>query len=149
MKTIAIVVLTFCAGVVATAGELATVSATIQGARATFSSEQAGKITQGSVALLASCSYLNPKPRWGAGPTEPQSLSDAKKQSHLHLAFSKPHKVEISTEKVTLQVRELVVTLPLNTAGIWVRTDDKVVYLAMFERTAAENLQKLLDESTP
>ncbi len=34
--------------------------------------------------------------------------------------------------------------VPLVTAGIWVRTDDGVMYFAMFEHTASEDLQKLL-----
>ena len=58
--------------------------------------------------------------------------------------FSSPVKVEVPIEKVTLQVHEMVISLPLVTAGIWVRTDDGVMYFAMFEHTASEDLQKLL-----
>jgi hypothetical protein len=89
---------------------------------------------------------MEAKPKWGA-PAEPQSIADALKQSHLHLVFSSAHKVEIPTEKVALQVREIVISLPLTVAGIWVRTDDGVQYFAMFDHTACEELQKQLDKA--
>jgi hypothetical protein len=69
------------------------------------------------------------------------------KQSHLQLEFSNDQKIEIPIYKMTLQAREIVITLPLNTAGIWVRTDDGVMYFAMFNYKAMEHLQKLLDEA--
>lgn len=95
---------------------------------------------------MESCGYREAKPNWGA-PGEPQTIADAEKRSHLHLVFSSAHEVEIPTEKVSLQVREMVISLPLTTAGIWVRTDDGVQYFAMFDHTACENLQKQLDRA--
>jgi hypothetical protein len=41
----------------------------------------------------------------------------------------------------------MVISLPLATAGIWVRTKDGVMYLAMFDAAARDGLQKLLDDA--
>jgi hypothetical protein len=64
---------------------------------------------------------MDAKPKWAA-PAEPQSIAGAQKRSDLHMMFSRPVKVGVPTGKVTLQVRKMVIRLPLVTAGIWVRT---------------------------
>ena len=146
MKKIAITLLTVLTTVFVTAAETTNVTAMIKGKRVEFSSDDRALLVQKSFDLLASCGYMDAKPKWGA-PSQPQSIADAQKQSHLHLVFSSAHKVKIPTEKVTLQVREIVISLPLNTAGIWVRTDDGVQYFAMFDHTVCEELQKQLDKA--
>jgi hypothetical protein len=146
MKKIAIMFLTVLATGLATAADTTNLTAILKGKRVEFSSDVRAQIILKSVDLLASCGYMDAKPKWGA-PAEPQSIGDAQKQSHLHLVFSRPHKVEIPTEKATLQVREIVISLPLTIAGIWVRTDDGVQYFAMFDHTVCEDLQKELDKA--
>ena len=146
MKKIAAIFLMVLATGLAAAADVTNVTAIIKGKRVEFSSDVRAQIVQKSVDLLASCAYMAAKPKWGA-PAEPQSIADAQKQSHLHLVFSSAHKVEIPTEKVTLQVREIVISLPLTVAGIWARTDDGVQYFAMFDHTACEALQKQLDKA--
>lgn len=128
------------------AAETTNVTAIIQGKRVAFSPDDHAQLVQKSFDLLASCSYRDAKPKWGA-PAQPQSIADAQKQSHLHLVFSSAHQVKIPTEKVTLPVRELVISLPLHTAGIWVRTADGVQYLAKFDHTVCAELQKQLDKA--
>ena len=146
MKKIAIILLTALTTVFAVAAETTNVTAIIKGTRVKFSSDDHAQLVQKSFALLASCGYMDAKPKWGT-PSQPQSIADAQKQSHLHLVFSSAHKVKIPTENVTLQVREIVISLPLNTAGIWVRTDNGVQYFAMFDHSVAEELQKELDKA--
>lgn len=146
MKKIAITLLTVLTTVFVTAAETTNVTAMIKGKRVEFSSDDRALLVQKSFDLLASCGYMDAKPKWGA-PSQPQSIADAQMQSHLHLVFSSAHKVKIPTEKVSLQVREIVISLPLNTAGIWVRTDDGVQYFAMFDHTVCGELQKQLDKA--
>lgn len=146
MKKITIGFLTALMAVFAQAADTTHVFVTIKGNRMEFSSDTRAQIVRRSVDLLASCGFMESKPKWGA-PAEPQSMADVQKQSHLHLIFSSPRKVEVPTEKLTLQVRDLVISLPLTTAGIWVRTDDGISYFAMFDHTAAEQLQKSLNEA--
>ena len=102
------------------------------------------KLVQRSIDLLAGSAYMNANPNWGA-PTEPQTIADAKKEPHLHLVFSKPRKVEIPILNVAVKAQEMVITLPLKRAGIWVRTNNGVTYFAKFKPLDAESLQKLLD----
>ena len=118
----------------------------IGGGRIELSADIRSQIGQRSVDLLASCAYMNAKPNWGAA-REAQTMADAQKQSHLHLVFSSPQKIEVPSEKITVRAREMVITLPLKTAGIWVRTDDGILYFAMFEHTVADRLQRLLHDA--
>lgn len=109
------------------AADMTTFSATIDGRNLEFSAQLRPKVVEKSFALLASCACKIAKPNCGAGPTQPKSMAVAEKQSHLRLAFSTPVKIAVPIEKVTLSAREMVITLPLNTGGIWVRMGDGVV----------------------
>jgi len=99
-----------------------------------------------SVALLASCEYADLKPKWGA-PAEPKSMAEIEKKSHLRFVFATPRSVEIPVMKMTLKVKEMVIKMPLITGGIWVRTDDGVIYLSKFSHTVVQDLDKLLLEA--
>ena len=104
MKRMAIILLTVLVTGLATAADTTNVTAIIKGKHVEFSSDVRAQIVLKSVDLLASCGYMDAQSKLGA-PAEPQSIGDAQKQSHLHLVFSRAHKVAIPTEKVTLQVR--------------------------------------------
>jgi hypothetical protein len=146
MKKIATISLLVLAAVFAAPGATTNVTAVIKGKSVEFNPDIRGQVAQKSIDLLASCGYVNPKPKWGAAPTEPKSMADAQKESHVHLLFSTPINVEVPIEQVTVHVDEMVISLPLVTAGIWVRTDDRVMYFAMFSHTAYEGLHKVLAE---
>lgn len=146
MIKIAIIFLTVLTTVFATAADTTNITAIIKGKRLEFSTGMRAEAVQKSVELLASCAYMNAKPNWGAGGSEPSSIAEAQKQSHLHLVFANPTQVDVPIEKVTLKVREMVISLPLVIGGIWVRTDDGAMYFAKFNHKARENLQKVLDE---
>jgi hypothetical protein len=147
MKTIAIIFLTMWMAAFAEAAGTTNIAALINGKRVEFTSDVRAQAAQKAVALLASCAYMNAKPNWGATSIEPQRVADVEKQPHLRLVFSSPVRVEVPIEKVTLQVREIVISLPLATAGIWVRTDDGVQYFAKFDCPLAQELEKILKEA--
>jgi hypothetical protein len=146
MKTIAFILLTLSTGVFGMAPDTTKITATINGKPVEFRSNTRAKLVQRSVALLASCAYMDTTPKWGA-PAQPQTMADAQKHSHLRLVFATPMKVEVPIEKVSLQAREMVITLPVAAAGIWVRTSDGITYLAKFNCTIAGDLQELLDRA--
>ena len=143
MKTIAILLFTAFAMSSVLAEDTKNVTAVIKGKSVEFSPEVRAQVVQKSVDLLSSCIHMDPKPIWGA-PGQPQTIADAQKESHLRLVYSSARIVEVPVEKVTVQVREMVITLPLNTGGIWVRTEDRVIYFAKFSHTTVEELQALL-----
>jgi hypothetical protein len=136
MKKLAIIFLAVLTTSYAVAADTTNLTATIGGKRVKFNSEVRAQTIQKSVDLLASCTYVD-------ASAEPGSIVEAQKQSHLHLVFSTPVKVEVPIVKVTLRVREMVITFPLETAGIWVRTDDGVFYLSKFDHAAGKALQQL------
>lgn len=147
MRNLAILLLTIWTTASAAAADTTNLTAIIKGKRVEFTDRQRAAAVQRSIELLASCAYLNAKPKWGTGGSEPVSITEAQKQSHLQLSFASPTPVAVPIEKVTLQVREMVISLPLVTGGIWVRTNDEVLYLAKFDHLACGNLQKILDEA--
>ena len=146
MKTIAIVFLLGFLAFVALAADTTKVTVVIDGRRVEPSPAVCPQIVERSVDLLVGCAYTSEKPNWGA-PNEPRSMADARKQSHLHLVFSGPRKIEAPIRKGTVQAREIVITLPLTRAGIWVRSDEGTAYFAKFKPVVADRLQKLLDEA--
>jgi hypothetical protein len=143
MKGIVILLFTVLVMSNVMAVETTNITAVIKGKPLKFSPELRAEAVQKSVDLLSSCAYKDLHPKWGT-PANPQSMADAQKDSHMRLVFSSPRKVEVPIEKVTVQVREMVISLPLNTAGIWVRTNDGVLYFAKFSHATAEELRTLL-----
>jgi hypothetical protein len=122
------------------------VSCVVNGKPVQFTPEARTNLVEQSVGLLASCGYMDAKPKWGA-PTEPQSIADARKQSHLDFTFASPRTVEVPVLKTTVRVKEMVISLPLAVGGIWVRTDAGVSYFAMYEYTKSQSIDKLLKEA--
>jgi hypothetical protein len=49
--------------------------------------------------------------------------------------------------KTTVKVREMVIKMPLITGGIWVRTDDGIIYFSKYNYTVLQELEKLLLEA--
>jgi len=131
MKKIAIISLVVSTTVFAMAAETTNVTAIIKGRRLEFSSDDRAQLVQKSCNLLASCGYMEAKPKWGA-PAEPQRIADAQKQSHLHVCSPAPTRLRFPRKK--LQCR----SARWSSACHWprrdlVRTDDGVQYFAMFD----------------
>jgi hypothetical protein len=147
MRTVTAISLLVLAAIFTAPAATTNVTAVIKGKSVALSMPARAQIAQKSLDLLASSAYVDPKPKWGAGSTEPRSMADVQRESHLHLLFSMPVKVQIPIEKVTVQVHEMVISLPLATAGIWVRTDDQVMYFAMFDYKAYDGLHQALDDA--
>lgn len=118
----------------------------IKGKPVLLTPEARTNLVEQSVGLLASCAYMDAKPKWGA-PTEPKSITDAQKESHLYFTFASPRTVEVPVLKTKVRVREMVISLPLAVGGIWARTDEGVSYFAMFEYTNTLAINKLLKEA--
>jgi len=148
MKSTAILVFTALAIGSVMAEDTTKVTAVVTNRPLEFSPELRAQIVQKSVDLLSSCMYMESKPKWGA-PANPKSIEDVQKDSHLRLVFSTPRKVEVPIEKVTVQVREMVISLPLIIGGIWVRTDDGVMYFSKFSHASGEELRTLLKKALP
>ncbi len=111
-----------------------------------FTLEERTNLVEKSVELLSSCSYMEQTPKWGSHG-EPQSMEDIQKQSHLDFIFTTPRTVEVPTMKTTVKVREMVIKMPLITGGIWVRTDDGIIYFSKYNYKLLQGLEKLLLET--
>jgi hypothetical protein len=128
----------------ARAEDTAQVSGVIDGKHLQFSPEVRQKVVTDSVSLLASCCYSS----LHDSSTNTLHFEDAMKQSHLRIIFPKPQIVEVQLdEKMKVKVKELVITLPLASAAIWVRSDDSTSYFAKFTPETLFKLQASLKEA--
>jgi hypothetical protein len=143
MKTILFIIITAFISVCVRAQDDVQVSCVI---KPRFAPEARTKLVEKSVALLSSCAYADLKPKWGA-PGEPQSITDIEKQSHLDFVFATPRTVEVPIIRITVKVNEMVIQMPLITGGIWVRTDDGIIYLSKYKYPILQEIDDLLLEA--
>ncbi len=101
------------------------VSGVINGEQVQFSPEVRQKLLEESVTLLASCGYSDSRSKKG--------LADAKRGSYLHFALTKALIVEVPLEKIKVELKEMVITLPLSSGRIWVNSNEGALYLAKFD----------------
>lgn len=106
-----------------------------------FAPEVLAKLGEKSSELLASCAYKDFQPS--------KTLEEAATNSYLRVKFNTARRVEIPIEKITLEAQELVITFPLSTGGIWVRTPNGVFYLAKYNCSTSEELRQLLAPAKP
>ena len=126
----------------ARADDTAQVSGVINGKQLQFSSEAKQKVITDSISLLASCSYSS----LHDSSTNKPHFKDAVKQSHLTITFSKPQIVEVPLEKMKVEVKEMVITLPLSSGAVWVRSSSDTSYFAMFTPETFYKLEATLNE---
>ena len=126
----------------ARADDTAQVSGVIDGKQLQISPEVRQNLITESISLLASCSYSS----LHDSSTNKPHFKDAVKQSHLTITFSKPQIVEVPLEKMKVEVKEMVITLPLSSGAVWVRSDTDTSYFAMFTPDRFYKLEATLKE---
>ena len=108
--------------------------------RVEFKDAASEKVAEAAVALLASCRHKDGElVDW-----DNLRLSAANK-CFLHIRLPKPRPSTIMDEK--LEVRELLVLLPLNSGSIYVRSGDKASRFAKYDHRVCVRLQELLKEA--
>ncbi len=146
LSILALVLLSFTAWLrTAAAAEVTNVSVTFNGKPAQLSAEQAGRAAERCIELLKSCSFMKAKPSAGDTSSEATNMATAQKGDHVRVVFPSARKVEVPAEKMTLQLREMVISLPLSAGGIWARSDEGVRYFAKFQYSAMKDLEKALE----
>lgn len=105
----------------------------------TFPEKAGQQVAEAAVKLLSTCIYE-------ARANEEQFVQ-AQRGSHLRVSFRRPSSVEVNGEK-TFEVKELIVTLPLASGSVLIRTDAGYRYFAKFTESGRE-LQLLLREAAP
>ena len=139
MKCICLGALTI-AGLLPVLGQgITSATAVRNGQIITFTSEMLPKIEAASINLLSGCAYKDLQPK--------REMADIQKQDHLRLTFARPRPIAVPIEAVTVEVKDMVISLPLSSGGIWVLTDSGVTYFAKFKPAAAEELNLLLSQA--
>jgi len=123
------------------------VEGVIDGQRVEFDADVRVQLVDRSVELLASCGFKDLHPQ--------RTIADAGRQSHVRMTFARPRRIEIRVGNSVVDVREMLITLPLGSEAIWVRTDPgDVIYFAKWQPASAQGLRTLLqarraDEAKP
>jgi hypothetical protein len=104
------------------------------------------KLEEQSIKLLESCRFA-----------DLHSTNDVKRvhgPSFVHFIFANPVDVQEKVGKavspggkVKLEIKDMVITLPLASGGIWVQSDQGTSYFAKFDHQIAQALEQLLKEA--
>lgn len=138
VKLVALAVLCAVFSTLASAQEVPQVQGLIA-TRGHFPAEAGEKVSAATLKLLASCTASGPA-------TEKEWHEVPAWTCHLHLTFAKPRLVTIS-ERQALNVDEIVLTFPLNSARLWIRSGDQYHWFAKFRPDLCKPIQELLKEA--
>jgi hypothetical protein len=116
----------------------------VQGLIATrvhFPADAGEMASAATLKLLSSCTASGPatEKEWQEAPV---------RTCHLHLTFAKPRILTMYNSQA-LAVDELVLTFPLNSARLWVRSGDQYHWFAKFRPDLCKPIQELLKEAVP
>ena len=124
----------------ARAADAVQVSGVIDGKKLQLTPELQKRLVEESVRLLASCSNTVVHPK--------STLENAKRKSHLHFAFIEPRSFDLGTEKKTgatgVQVKEMVLTLPLSSGGAWIDSTQFRWYCSKFDAKITQEMEEIL-----
>jgi hypothetical protein len=98
------------------------------------------RLVEASVSLLASCGYSDTKTQ------TKEDFAEARKFTHIQIVFNEPRTVDLKSEKMTVQVKEMIITLPLTTGVIWVPFGERILYFSKYQPKRADELDKVLKE---
>ena len=104
-----------------------------------FTEKQREKLAEAAVKMLASCS--------SSCPSSEKDFESLFKQCHLHVKFARPR--ELTADRKKVKVDELIVSLPTNTGGIWVRTGEDYHYFTKFQHEPCLEIHELLKAGKP
>jgi hypothetical protein len=104
-----------------------------------FTEKQREKLAEGAVKMLASCS--------SSCPSSEKDFESLFKQCHLHVKFATPR--EVTADRKKIKVDELIVSFPINTGGIWVRTGEEYYYFTKFAYERCLEIHELLKAGKP
>jgi hypothetical protein len=115
----------------------------IQGLIATrvqFGGEAREKLASACLALLRSCAY--------SAPASEEDWLNALDKCHLDIKFTKPRNALVNRSE-TVTVAQMLITFPLGSGGIWVRSGGRYTYFAKFDPQLTVKIQELLREAKP
>jgi len=116
------------------------VSGVIDGRKLQLTRELQKRLIEESVRLLASCSNTVVQPH--------RRLEDVKSKSQLHFAFTEPRSFDLGIEKrpetTGVQVKEIVITLPLSSGGAWIDSTKFRFYCSKFDTKITQEMEEIL-----
>jgi hypothetical protein len=125
----------------ARAEDTAQVSGVIDGKQLQLLPEVRQKLVDDSIRLLASCGVSSLQ------STNTYKWPDVERQSHLTYRFTKPVTVELPIAKLKVEVSEMVISLPLYSSVIRVRSDHSTSYFTKFTPETFYKLEATLKEA--
>lgn len=118
------------------------VGGSIEGRQLALSPRAQHRLANEALKVLETCSYHNLHPTGDYAAILTNTLS----QSHLEIRYAEPRTVNIHG-RLTLEVREMVVRLPLSSGAFLVRSNRETLYFAKFDCPLAQEMEKTLREA--
>lgn len=125
----------------ASAEEAAQVTGVADGKQLQLTPELQQRLIEDAAKLLANCSNTVIEPK--------RTLESAKRKSHLHFIFTEPRSFDLGVEKNTtgatnVQVKEMVMTLPLTSGGAWIKSTKFRWFCSNYNGEIIEEMEKTL-----
>jgi len=122
------------------ATDAAQVTGVMDGKKLQLTPELQKRLVEESVKLLASSSNTVIQPK--------STLENAKRKSHLHFTFIKPRSFDLGIEKKTettgVQVKEMVITLPLSSGGSWIDSTKFRWFCSKYDTKVTQEMEEIL-----
>jgi hypothetical protein len=113
-----------------------TVSAKVGGEKVELAQDIQTKLVEASTKLLATCSNVVVQPK--------RSMESARRSFSVDLVFSPPRKFDLGTRASDVEVKEMVLTLPVSSGGAWIESTQFRWYCSKFDTNVCADIERLL-----
>ena len=118
------------------AADRVAVSGNVDGRRLELTPDIQAKLIEASAKLLATCSNVVVQPK--------NILENAKRGSHLDFVFTPPRKFDLGARATGVEVKEMVLTLPVSSGGAWIESTQFRWYCSKFDTNLCGKIDLLL-----
>jgi len=112
------------------------VSGKVDGRRLELTSDTRAKLIEAAAKLLATCGNVVVQPK--------NLLENYKRRSHLDFVFSPPRKFDLGARATDVEVKEMVLTLPVSSDGASIESTQFRWYCSRFDTNLCGKIDLLL-----
>jgi hypothetical protein len=113
-----------------------TVSAKVDRKKLELAPDIQTRLVEASAKLLATSSNVFVQPK--------RTLESARRDSYLDFVFSPPRKFDLGARATGVEVKEMVLTLPVSSGGAWVESTQFRWYCSRFDTNVCADIKRFL-----
>jgi hypothetical protein len=150
MRKLFMIICLVATATIASADDAVHINGIIDGKQLELKPEMKERLADDSLGLLSSCMYWSAL--WYSNPscyTNSSCFAEVQKGSHLHFVFAKPRTIDVKLADIDVRVEvyEMVITLPLASGQVWVKTKSTTSYFAKFTPHSRGVLEDTIEEA--